>query len=238
MQLQVVSRRSRPRFPFGRHFQTTPERTACRRSNLTDTPALHITPFHRNLSVSINSRLRFLKRPLVLEHLPSAALRRVNRLDARALPAIIPICRHHSRRSKADEGWVSFPLRTTHARQNCVRKAHELRGQQKIDAIFMEGTTAVFYSSWNALGQSERTFWVIIPCCRKNWRTLIPGLKIPRARIMEPVFGEEIRVLAGHEESVRSDLLESMKDRGNQNVALVLKNAYCFSLPMVFRKAA
>ena len=44
-----------------------------------------------------------------------------------------------------------------------IAKAQKLMGEQKIDAIFMEGTTSCFYFADMRWGQSERTFGVVIP---------------------------------------------------------------------------
>ena len=44
-----------------------------------------------------------------------------------------------------------------------IAKAQKLMADQKIDAIFMEGTTSCFYYVGMRWGQSERTFGVVIP---------------------------------------------------------------------------
>ena len=44
-----------------------------------------------------------------------------------------------------------------------IAKAQKLMAEQKLDAIFMEGTTSCFYYTGMRWGQSERTFGVVIP---------------------------------------------------------------------------
>ncbi|HEX7545369.1 MAG TPA: aminopeptidase P family N-terminal domain-containing protein, partial [Gemmatimonadaceae bacterium] len=44
-----------------------------------------------------------------------------------------------------------------------IAKAQKLMSEQKLDAIFMEGTTSCFYYTAMRWGQSERTFGVVIP---------------------------------------------------------------------------
>src|SRR5476651_733084 len=44
-----------------------------------------------------------------------------------------------------------------------IAKAQKLMNEQKIDAIFMEGTTSMFYFVGMHWGQSERPFGIVIP---------------------------------------------------------------------------
>ena len=48
-------------------------------------------------------------------------------------------------------------------RKGRIAKAQKLMSEQKLDAIFMEGTTSCFYYTAMRWGQSERTFGVVIP---------------------------------------------------------------------------
>ena len=52
---------------------------------------------------------------------------------------------------------------TVAERKARIAKAQELMSQNKIDAIFLEGTTSFFYYTGMRWGQSERTFGVVIP---------------------------------------------------------------------------
>jgi len=48
-------------------------------------------------------------------------------------------------------------------RKSRIAKAQELMSQNKMDAIFLEGTTTCYYYTGMRWGQSERTFGVVIP---------------------------------------------------------------------------
>src|SRR5262245_33607312 len=48
-------------------------------------------------------------------------------------------------------------------RRGRIAKAQKLMAEQKIDAIFLEGTASAFYFVNMRWGQSERTFGVVIP---------------------------------------------------------------------------
>jgi Xaa-Pro dipeptidase len=48
-------------------------------------------------------------------------------------------------------------------RKQRIAKAQDLMAQEKIDAIFLEGTASSFYFTSMRWGQSERTFGVVIP---------------------------------------------------------------------------
>jgi len=54
------------------------------------------------------------------------------------------------------------PISVEERKQRIV-KAQELMQQNKIDAIFLEGTTSCTYFTGMRWGQSERTFGVVIP---------------------------------------------------------------------------
>ena len=63
-----------------------------------------------------------------------------------------------------------------------IAKAQKLMTEQKIDAIFMEGTTSCFYFAGMRWGQSERTFGVVIPAEGRRSRTSVPdSRRIARA---------------------------------------------------------
>ena len=47
-------------------------------------------------------------------------------------------------------------------RKQRIAKAQELMAKEKIDAIFLEGTTSCFYFTGMTWGQSERPFGVVI----------------------------------------------------------------------------
>lgn len=94
-----------------------------------------------------------------------------------------------------------------------IAKAQTLMGEQKIDAIFMEGTTSCFYYTGMRWGQSERTFGVIIP---QNGKIayVCPGFEEDRVReLFKPAFGDEIRVWQ-EEENPYDVIVGVIKDRG------------------------
>ena len=74
--------------------------------------------------------------------------------DEEGLPRII-------RELKPLEGGV-VPISVEERKQRIAR-AQQLMAQEKIDAIFMEGTTSSFYFTGMRWGQSERTFGLVIP---------------------------------------------------------------------------
>ena len=61
--------------------------------------------------------------------------------------------------------------------------------QQKIDAIFMEGTVSCFYFTGMRWGQSERTFGLVIPA-KEALAYVCPKFEEDRAReLIKPDFG-------------------------------------------------
>ncbi|MEP6833844.1 MAG: aminopeptidase P family N-terminal domain-containing protein, partial [Gemmatimonas sp.] len=98
-------------------------------------------------------------------------------------------------------------------RKTRIARAQTLMGEQKIDAIFMEGTTSCFYYTGMRWGQSERTFGVIIPANGKI-AYVCPGFEEDRVReLFKPVFGDEIRVWQ-EDESPYDVIVGIIKDRG------------------------
>src|ERR1051325_9774259 len=73
-----------------------------------------------------------------------------------------------------------------------IAKAQKLMNDQKLDAIFMEGTTSMFYFANMRWGQSERTFGLVIPASG-DVAYVCPGFEEGRARELI-TFGKEVRV--------------------------------------------
>ena len=83
--------------------------------------------------------------------------------------------------------------------------------EQKLDAIFMEGTTSCFYFADMRWGQSERTFGVVIPA-KGELAYVCPEFEEDRARELIK-FGNDVRtwqedespyaLIAGHREGPR-----------------------------------
>jgi len=92
-----------------------------------------------------------------------------------------------------------------------IAKAQRLMGEQKIDAIFMEGTTSCSYFVNMRWGQSERTFGVVIPA-EGEVAYVCPGFEEDRARELIK-FGKDVRVWQ-EDESPYKLIVGIVKDRG------------------------
>ena len=98
-------------------------------------------------------------------------------------------------------------------RKQRIAKAQELMQQNKIDAIFLEGTTSCTYFTGMRWGQSERTFGVVIPS-KGPIAYVCPQFEEDRAReLINPIFGDEVRCWEEHE-SPYALILGIAKDRG------------------------
>lgn len=94
-----------------------------------------------------------------------------------------------------------------------IAKAQELMAKEKIDGIFIEGTTSSFYYTGMRWGQSERTFGLVIPASGAI-AYVCPKFEEDRAReLINPVFGDEVRCWEEHE-SPYALILGIIKDRG------------------------
>ena len=102
---------------------------------------------------------------------------------------------------------------TVQERKQRIAKAQELMEKEKIDAIFLEGTTSCFYFTGMNWGQSERTFGVVIPA-KGAIAYICPKFEEDRAKeLIQPAFGEEVRCWEEHE-SPYALILGVVKDRG------------------------
>jgi len=98
-------------------------------------------------------------------------------------------------------------------RKNRIAKAQSLMGKEKMDAIFLEGTTSCYYYTGMRWGQSERTFGVIIPA-KGSIVYVCPKFEEDRAReLILPAFGEEVRCWEEHE-SPYEVIVGIVKDKG------------------------
>jgi Xaa-Pro dipeptidase len=98
-------------------------------------------------------------------------------------------------------------------RKQRIAKAQDLMQKNKIDGIFLEGTTSCNYFTGLRWGQSERTFGVVIPA-KGAIAYVCPQFEEDRAReLINPVFGEEVRCWEEHE-SPYALILGIIKDRG------------------------
>jgi len=102
---------------------------------------------------------------------------------------------------------------TVAERKERIAKAQRLMQQEKMDAIFIEGTVSCYYYTGMRWGQSERTFGVVIPA-KGDIAYICPKFEEGRAReLILPAFGEEVRCWEEHE-SPYALILGIVKDRG------------------------
>ena len=88
---------------------------------------------------------------------------------------------------------------TVDERKARIAKAQKLMAEQKIDAIFMEGTTSMFYFVDMRWGQSERTFGVVIPA-KGDVAYVCPKFEEDRAmELLKKDYGSEVRCWEEHE---------------------------------------
>jgi Xaa-Pro dipeptidase len=98
-------------------------------------------------------------------------------------------------------------------RKQRIEKAQQLMQQEKMDAIFMEGTTTCNYFTGLRWGQSERTFGLVIPA-KGALAYVCPKFEEDRAReLINPAFGDEVRCWEEHE-SPFALIVGIVKDRG------------------------
>jgi Xaa-Pro dipeptidase len=100
-------------------------------------------------------------------------------------------------------------------RKDRIAKAQALMQKEKMDALFLEGTTSCFYFTGMNWGQSERTFGVVIPA-KGDLVYICPKFEEDRAKeLIHAEFGTEIRCWEEHE-SPYALIVGAVKDRGVQ----------------------
>lgn len=98
-------------------------------------------------------------------------------------------------------------------RKSRIAKAQQLMAVNKMDALFLEGTTSCFYYTGMRWGQSERTFGVVIPA-KGEIIYICPKFEEDRAReLIKKEFGTEVRCWEEHE-SPYALIVAAVKDRG------------------------
>lgn len=126
---------------------------------------------------------------------------------------------------------------TVNERKARIAKAQTLMGEQKLDAIFMEGTTSCFYFTGMRWGQSERTFGVIIPASGAI-AYVCPGFEEDRVReLFKPAFGDEIRVWQ-EDESPYDVIVGLIKDRGVKHRRIGVEERVRFFIADGIRRAS
>ncbi len=122
-------------------------------------------------------------------------------------------------------------------RKNRIAKAQQLMEQEKMDAIFIEGTTSCFYYTGMHWGQSERTFGVVIPA-RGSIAYVCPKFEEDRAReLILPVFGDEVRCWEEHE-SPYALIVGIVKDRGVKHKRIGMEERVRFFISEGVKKEA
>ena len=122
-------------------------------------------------------------------------------------------------------------------RRGRIAKAQKLMSEQKLDAIFVEGTTSCFYYTAMRWGQSERTFGVVIPA-NGALCYVAPGFEEGRLREqLKPAFGDEVRVWQ-EDESPYAVIAGIVKDRGQKYHRIGVEERVRFFIADGIRKAA
>jgi Xaa-Pro dipeptidase len=126
---------------------------------------------------------------------------------------------------------------TVDERKQRIARAQELMSQQKIDAIFLEGTTSCFYFTGMRWGQSERTFGVVIPA-KGSIIYICPKFEEDRAKeLIKPAFGDEVRCWEEHE-SPYALIAGAVKDRGVVHHKIGMEERVRFFIADGVKKAA
>ncbi len=126
---------------------------------------------------------------------------------------------------------------TVEERKQRIARAQELMGEQKIDALFLEGTTSCFYFTGMRWGQSERTFGVVIPA-KGSIIYICPKFEEDRAKeLIKPAFGDEVRCWEEHE-SPYALIAGAVKDRGVVHHKIGMEERVRFFIADGVKKAA
>jgi len=116
-----------------------------------------------------------------------------------------------------------------------IAKAQQLMGEQKIDAIFMEGTASSFYFADLRWGQSERTFGLVIPA-KGEIAYVCPKFEEDRARELIK-FGSEVRTWE-EDESPYKLIAGIVRDRGVTHRRIGMEERVRFFIADGVRKEA
>jgi Xaa-Pro dipeptidase len=116
-----------------------------------------------------------------------------------------------------------------------IGKAQQLMEEQKLDAIFMEGTASCFYFANMRWGLSERPFGVVIPA-KGELAYVCPGFEEDRARELL-TFGNDVRVWQ-EDESPYAVIAGIVKDRGIRSGRIGIEERVRFFIADGIRKAS
>lgn len=122
-------------------------------------------------------------------------------------------------------------------RQARIAKAQKLMTDQKIDAIFMEGTTSCFYYVGMRWGQSERPFGIVIPA-KGAIAYISPKFEESRAQeLINNTFGDELRTWE-EDESPYALIAGVARDRGVRFHRIGMEERVRFFIANGVREAA
>jgi Xaa-Pro aminopeptidase len=122
-------------------------------------------------------------------------------------------------------------------RQARIAKAQKLMTEQKIDAIFMEGTTSCFYYVGMRWGQSERPFGIVVPASGAI-AYICPKFEESRAQeLINKAFGDELRCWE-EDESPYALIAGVARDRGVRFHRIGMEERVRFFIADGVRKAA
>ena len=116
-----------------------------------------------------------------------------------------------------------------------IAKAQRLMAEQKIDAVFMEGTASCFYFANMRWGQSERTFGLVIPA-KGDLAYVCPKFEEERARELIK-FGNDVRTWEEHESPYKL-IVQIVRDRGLQHRRIGMEERVRFFIADGVRKEA
>lgn len=120
-------------------------------------------------------------------------------------------------------------------RRGRIAKAQRLMEEQKLDAIFMEGTASCFYFANMRWGLSERTFGVVIPA-KGELAYVCPGFEEDRARELIK-FGNDVRTWQ-EDESPYKLITDIVRDRGVRHGRVGIEERVRFFIADGIRKAS
>jgi Xaa-Pro dipeptidase len=116
-----------------------------------------------------------------------------------------------------------------------IANAQRLMAEQKIDAVFMEGTASCFYFANMRWGQSERTFGLVIPA-KGELAYVCPKFEEERARELIK-FGTDVRTWEEHESPYKL-IVQIVRDRGIQSRRIGMEERVRFFIADGVRKEA
>lgn len=122
-------------------------------------------------------------------------------------------------------------------RKQRIAKAQALMSEEKLDAIFMEGTTTSMYFTGMRWGQSERTFGVVIPA-KGEIAYVCPKFEDDRAKeLINTAFGAELRCWEEHESPFEL-IVNIVKDRGVKHRRIGIEERVRFFIADGLKKAS